>query len=35
MKKVEVLLALGFEEAEAIVTIDILWRLYIDVEMLA
>lgn len=35
MKKVAVLLAPGFEEAEAIVTLDILRRLYIDVETLA
>lgn len=35
MKKVAVLLALGFEEAEAIVTLDILRRLHIDVETLA
>lgn len=32
MKKVAVLLAPGFEEAEAIVTLDILRRLHIDVE---
>ncbi|ATF97812.1 TPA: DJ-1/PfpI family protein [Citrobacter koseri] len=35
MKKVAVLLAPGFEEAEAVVTIDILRRLNIDVETLA
>ncbi|EHC92312.1 Putative intracellular protease/amidase, partial [Salmonella enterica subsp. enterica serovar Rubislaw str. A4-653] len=35
MKKVAVLLAPGFEEAEAIVTLDILRRLHIDVETLA
>ncbi|QXY85966.1 DJ-1/PfpI family protein [Salmonella bongori] len=35
MKKVAVLLAPGFEEAEAIVTIDILRRLHINVEILA
>lgn len=34
MKKVAVLLAPGFEEAEAIVTLDILRRLHIDVETL-
>ena len=34
-KKVAVLLAQGFEEAEAIVTIDILRRLGIEVEILA
>ena len=32
MKKVAVLLAPGFEEAEAIVTLDILRRLNIEVE---
>lgn len=32
MKKVAVLLAPGFEEAEAIVTLDILRRLHIDYE---
>jgi DJ-1 family protein len=35
MKKVAVLLAPGFEEAEAIITIDILSRLHIEVETLA
>lgn len=35
MKKVAVLLAPGFEEAEAIVTLDILRRLNIEVETLA
>ncbi|MGK9175484.1 DJ-1/PfpI family protein [Yokenella regensburgei] len=35
MKKVAVLIAPGFEEAEAIITIDILRRLNIDVETLA
>lgn len=35
MKKVAVLLAPGFEEAEAIVTIDILRRLHINVEILS
>ncbi|MGO3909305.1 DJ-1 family glyoxalase III [Huaxiibacter chinensis] len=35
MAKVAVLLAPGFEEAEAIITIDILRRMQIEVEMLA
>lgn len=35
MKKVAVLLAPGFEEGEAIVTIDILRRLDLDVELLS
>lgn len=35
MKRVAVLLAPGFEEAEAIVTIDILRRLHIEVEIVA
>ncbi|MDX6019966.1 DJ-1/PfpI family protein [Scandinavium sp. V105_16] len=35
MKKVAVLLATGFEEGEAIVTIDILRRLNIEVEVLS
>lgn len=35
MKRVAILLASGFEEAEAIVTIDILRRLNIDVDTLA
>lgn len=35
MTKVAVLLAPGFEEAEAIITVDILRRLQIEVEMLA
>lgn len=35
MKKVAVLLAPGFEEAEAIVTIDILRRLHIEVDIVA
>lgn len=34
MKKVVVLLVSGFEEVEVIVIFDILWCLYIDVEML-
>ena len=35
MKKVAVLLAPGFEEGEAIVVIDILRRLHLDVELLS
>lgn len=35
MKKVAVLLASGFEEGEAIVVIDILRRLHLDVELLS
>lgn len=35
MKKVAVLLAPGFEEGEAIVVIDILRRLHLNVELLA
>ncbi|CAH6043858.1 DJ-1/PfpI family protein [Klebsiella oxytoca] len=35
MKKVAVLLASGFEEGEAIVVVDILRRLHLDVELLS